>query len=309
MTISFTRVLLALVLIVTAAAAGADAPLRERLGHGRLMSNDYFGDGSDRWRTGAWTSSRVWGPGWSGAVPKSFGDLIELRLSSEILAPENLTRAANDDRPFAGALSVGAHTHFRWQGLDAALGADMVVTGSGTGLGSLQRAVHKALGVRVPSQETLDNQIAGGLHPTVVGELGRDLALMPRLNLRPFVEARAGAETLVRAGFDLTFGRVGPGELLVRENTTGHRYRVIENEEARGFSFLLGADMAKVTDSIYLPEDRGLELTDSRDRVRAGIHWQGESASAFYGLSYLGEEFETQSEGQLVGSIRINLSF
>jgi hypothetical protein len=36
-------------------AQPADAAERDRLGYGRLMTNDYFGDGSDRWRTGSWT--------------------------------------------------------------------------------------------------------------------------------------------------------------------------------------------------------------------------------------------------------------
>ncbi len=303
------RSLTALALSFVLIAPAADAGERTKLGYGRLMTNDYFGDGKDRWRTGSWTSSRIWGTGWDGTAPSTFGDLIELRLSSEIFAPDNLTNASVGDRPYAGALSIGAHTHFNWQGFEAAVGADLVLTGSDTGLGSFQRAVHKVLGVRQPSRDTLDEQIGNGVHPTIVGELGRDLTLAPRLHLRPFLEGRAGAETLVRAGLDLTFGTMGVGELLVRESVSGHRYRVIKNDDASGFSFLLGADIAHVSDSIYLPEDRGFELTDSRDRVRAGVHWQGEQASAFYGLTYLGEEFEAQKEGQIVGSIRFNLSF
>ncbi|MCX7567258.1 DUF2219 family protein [Sulfitobacter sp. F26169L] len=290
-------------------AQTVDAGERQRLGYGRLMTNDYFGDGKDRWRTGAWTSSRIWGGDWNGQRPGAFGDLVELRLSSEILAPDNLTRASAGDRPYAGALSIGAHTHFTWQGFDAALGADLVVIGADSGLGSFQRAVHKVLGVRKPSQATLDGQIGNGVHPTVVAELGRDLALMPRLHLRPFLEGRAGVETMVRAGIDLTFGTVGTGELLVRESVTGHRYRVIRNDANSGFSFLLGVDMAHVTDSTYLPEDRGYELTQSRDRVRAGMHWQGQRATAFYGLTYLGEEFKAQKSGQVVGSVSVNFSF
>ncbi|MGJ8594265.1 lipid A-modifier LpxR family protein [Sulfitobacter sp.] len=300
---------IALVLSLLLVVEPADAGPREKLGYGRLVTNDYFGDGKDRWRTGSLTSSRVWGSEWTGQSPARFGDLIELRLSSEIIVPSNVSRPAAGDRPYAGALSIGAHTHFMWQGFDAALGADMVVTGSGTGLGSFQREVHKILGATVPSQSTLDDQIAGGLHPTIVGEMSRELAVTPNLHLRPFLEGRAGAETLVRAGFDLTFGQVGRGDLMVRESVTGQRYRVVRNEEVTGFTFLLGADIAHVSDSIYLPEDRGYELTESRDRLRAGVHWQGHGSSAFYGVTYLGEEFEAQTEGQLVGSLRVKFSF
>jgi hypothetical protein len=235
--------------------------------------------------------------------------MVELRLSAEIFAPVNLDRPDAGDRPYAGALAVGAHTHFNWQGFETAVGADLVMTGSGTGLGSLQRAVHGLLGVQEPSGATLDNQIGGGFHPTLVGEIGRDLALTPSIHLRPFLEGRAGAETLVRAGFDMTFGGVGADDFMTRTSTTGQRYRVVRGQGETGFSFLVGADVAHVADSIYLPEDRGVELTPSRDRLRAGLHWQGDEASAFYGLTYLGEEFEAQTEGQVVGSIRINLSF
>lgn len=301
--------LVAVAVTLFAHTPAAVAGERQALGFGRLLTNDYFGDGKDRWRTGSWTVSRVWGSGWTGALPGTFGDLIEVRLSSEILGPDNLDRAAAGDRPYAGALSLGAHTHFQWQGFETALGADLVMAGPDTGLGSFQRAVHKVLDVRRPSTNTLDNQIGTGFHPTVVGEVARTVSLASGVHVRPFMEGRAGAETLVRAGLDLTFGTVGLGELLVRDGVTGQRYRVISENAAPGFSFLLGADIAHVADSIYLPEDRGYTLTDSRDRLRAGLHWQGERAAAFYGLTYLGEEFEAQKEGQLVGSIRINLSF
>jgi hypothetical protein len=301
--------LIALALSLIMVAPAAQATERHSLGYGRLMTNDYFGDGKDRWRTGSWTSSRVWGPEWTGKRPAAFGEVIELRLSSEILAPDNLENPAAGDRRYAGALSLGVHSHFMWKGFEAALGADMVITGSGTGLGNFQRAVHKALDVRAPSESTLDDQIGGGVHPTLVTEIGRDLMLSPRLHLRPFLEGRAGAETVVRAGVDLTFGTLGAAGLLVRESVTGHRYSVISDPASSGFSFLLGADIAHVSDSIYLPEENGFQLTETRDRLRAGVHWQGGQATAFYGLTYLGKEFEAQKEGQVVGSVHINLSF
>lgn len=301
--------LIALTLSLTMIASSPEAQDRSKLGYGRLVTNDFFGDGEDRWRTGSLTSSRVWGSEWNIDGPRPFGDLIELRLSAEVIAPVNVARPAQGDRPYAGALSVGAHTHFKWQGLDAVMGADLVVTGSGNGLGSFQRAVHGVIGARQPSRSTLDDQIPGGIHPTFVGEVARDLELAPNVRMRPFLEARAGAETMVRAGLDLTFGSVGTGELMVRESVTGQRYRVIRDESFTGFSFLLGADIAHVADSVFLPSGGGLELTPNRERLRAGVHWQGGEASAFYGLTYLGEEFGAQDEGQIVGSLRVKFSF
>ncbi|AXI47790.1 DUF2219 domain-containing protein [Sulfitobacter sp. SK012] len=290
------------------ALSPAQAEDRSRLGYGRMFTNDYFGDGKDRWRTGSISSSRVWGPTWQGQVPQGFGELIELRLSAEVLAPDNLETPDVGDRPYAGSITIGAHTHFGWNGFDMSTGADLVLTGSGTGLGSLQREFHELFGMQVPSDEVLDNQISG-IDPTLVVEMARTLDLSDQVTLRPFLEGRAGAETFVRAGFDLTLGNIGQGELLIRENTTGQRYRVIQNSDNGGFSFVVGADMAQVAKSIYLPEDQGFDLTGSRDRVRAGVHWQGDSASAFYGLTWLGKEFEGQDDDQVVGSIRVNFRF
>ena len=72
---------------------------------------------------------------------------------------------------------------------------------------------------------------------------------------------------------------------------------------------VLGADMAKVFDSVYLPESRGYELTDSRNRARLGFHWQGKKNAFFYGVAWLGEEFESQRESQVTGAIRFDVKF
>tara|TARA_R110002049_G_scaffold23781_3_gene84472 strand:+ start:82486 stop:83403 length:918 start_codon:yes stop_codon:yes gene_type:complete len=303
------RLIAAALLAPLVALSPAHAGDRQRLGYGHLITNDFLGDGQDRWRSGAVSSSRIWGPTWTGTAPAGFGELVELRLGMAVLAPDNLRMPAVGDRPYAGTLSAGLHTHFSRQGYDISLGGDLVFTGPNTGLGSLQRAFHDLLDTTGPSSTMLDNQIGNGVHPTFVGEVGRSVDLGHNMRLRPFVEARAGAETLLRVGADLTIGDIGQGELLIRDITTGQRYRSIQNPDLGGFSFVLGADIAHVADSIYLPENRGFVLTDRRDRLRAGVHWQGDGASVFYGVTWLGREFEAQTEGQLVGSLRVNLRF
>jgi hypothetical protein len=94
------------------------------------------------------------------------------------------------------------------------------------------------------------------------------------------MEAALGAD-LVRAGLDLTVGLIGRGELLVRESVTGHRYCVIRNEGLSEFFFVLGRDVADVTQSIYLPDEDGFEVTPNRDREQAFLHWQGAQGVAF----------------------------
>jgi hypothetical protein len=282
---------------------------RTRLGYGRLITNDFFGDGRDRWRTGSIASSRVWGPEWTGQAPAGFGRLLELRLGAEIIAPDNIRNPDPGDRAYAGALSIGVHTHFQKGQTEFAMGSDLVVVGPQTGLDDFQDWFHDAFGIRRPSDLVRDTQIGNSITPSVVFETGQSFDLGSRTTLRPFVEGRAGVETLVRAGFDLTFGELGRDELLVRDSVTGQRYRAITSDWT-GYSFVLGADLAHVTASDFLPDDRGIGLSSSRERLRAGVMWQGESGlSGFYGVTYLGEEFEGQPEGQFVGSIRFRLGF
>lgn len=281
---------------------------RSVLGYGRLTTNDLLGDGYNRWRTGSITSSRVWGYEWAGTAPLQFGALLETRVQGQIISPADLVQANPTDRPHAGILSVGVHTHFNRGAFEFAVGMDLVVIGPQTRLDNLQSELHNIFGVPEPSTGVLALQIDNQVRPTFVAEMARVYRLGKRIDIRPFAELHAGAETLARVGVDLTIGQVTRNELLSRESVTGQRYRVIYRS-APGVSFVIGGDVAAVSDSVYLPENRGFRLTSSRNRARIGVHWQGENASIFYGLTYLGREFEAQPEGQIVGSIRLKFNF
>lgn len=286
----------------------ATSTRRRALGYGRLTSNDVIGDGQDRWRTGSVTMSRAFGYEWTGVAPSGLFQLIETRAQGQIIAPDSLTAVNLRDRPYAGALSLGVHSHSNHGGIELALGADLVILGPQTHLDDVQTELHKLVGAPAPDAAVMALQIPNTFRPTAVVEIGRSYSFGDAVQLRPFAEARAGDETLIRVGADLTFGSVGRGELLSRESITGQRYRLIYRS-APGYSLTLGGDIAYVSSSVYLPEDRGYQLTGHRDRVRAGIHWQGENASAFYGLTFLGREFTGQDEGQVVGSVRVKLRF
>lgn len=292
---------------VFACAHSVSAEGREMLGHGRLISNDLLGDFKDRWQSGSVASSRVVGYGWNGFLPDRPFDILEYRLGGQVMTPEDFRNPDDGDRPFAGALSLGLHTHFQRGGTEFALGADLVVTGPQTGLGDLHTGLHDMLQQNPARPSVLDDQIEDGFHPTFVGETGRQFAVGQGI-IRPFSELRWGAETLARVGADLTFGPVGQGELLVRDPVTGQRYRSVY-EYVPGMSYVLGGDLAWVDSSVFLPEDRGYEAEKSRARVRAGIHWQGERNATFFGVTYLSEEFKGQDEGQMVGSIRLRVKF
>ena len=303
------RIFLAALVAVSCLSSLADAQERKRLGYGRLITNDIIGAGQDRWRTGGVQASRVWGPAWTGTAPEGIGQLLELRSGAEILAPDDIRNPAAGDRPYAGAISVGLHTHFQRGQTEFALGGDLVFVGPQTKLDEFQDTFHDAFNIVRPSDTVKSAQISNAINPTLVFEMGQSFATGARSSLRPFVEGRAGNETLLRAGLDFTLGELGQGELLVRDSVTGQRYRTILGDWT-GHSFVFGADVAAVSDSAFLPEDRGFIAQDTRSRMRAGVSWQSETGiSGFYGLTYLGEEFEGQGEGQFVGSVRIRVPF
>lgn len=298
------RVLMACLLCVLPFASLAQE--RQTLGWGRLFSNDALGDLHDRWRSGSYTVSLMRGPEWTGALPSTPGSLLEYRFSGSTLTPANLENPRADDRRYAAPLSLGLHTHFNWRGIEASLGADLVATGPQTGVGGFQSWLHGLLGVPKPD---LDDPLGNAFYPTLRGELGRSFAISDQTTLRPFVAAQAGVETYVRAGGDLIIGSFGTGALMLRDDTTGQRYRAIQGERTPALSFTLGGDVAHVFSSALLPEGGTAVATATRGRLRAGLAWQGETASAFYGLTYLTPEFDSQPEGQLIGSVNLNFRF
>lgn len=297
-----------LAVMLSAAAVRADeAPIRQ-LGFGLLVVNDSFGDMRDRWQSASVATSRVYGRGWDGALPERPGAVVEVRFGTQIIHPANLAKPGLD-RLYAGAVSLGLHTHFALQGWDMAMGGDLVMTGPQTGLDDLQSDLHDALGLVGPSAAMRAAQVGDGLHPTLVLEAGREIS-MAGGRLRPFVEARAGAETLLRGGVDLMFGPsvTRGGDLMVRDPVTGLRYRAV-TAGATGLGVMLGADVAHVADSVFFPASSPVAMETTRARLRAGLGWQGERMGAFYGLTWLSPEWRDQPGGQVVGAWRVNFRF
>lgn len=278
---------------------------RRTLGVGRLFSNDYLGDNLDRWRTAAYSLSLLRGSAWQGELPTRPFEVMEYRFGTAIFAPSSLRTPADPDRRYAGTLSFLAQTHYRLGAFETSFGAGVAAVGPSTGVGEAHRRLHKLLSA--PRPTILGQQLGDDLIPFVTAELARPVEL-GGLGLRPFVEARAGDETLMRAGIDLDFGARERGALWLRDDATGQRYVGISGNSEPGVSFQLGADLARVWDSVWLPEG-GPEAEPWRQRLRAGIAWRGESWGVFYGLTWLSPEFEGQPEGQVLGSLRFRMNF
>ena len=278
------------------------------LGWGRMFNNDALADMQDRWHTGSYSVSQVRGFYWRGTLPTQLFDLWEIKAEGAIIAPDDLINPSPDDRRYAGALTFGVHSQVDWQGMETNIGADLVFTGPQTGISAFQNAAHNALGL-LSGDAAYDNQIDNGIYPTLTGEIGKNFTLGKGVTFRPFAGASAGIETWARIGGDLTVGHFGEGAVMLRDDTTGQRYRAVAGDLATGYSFILGGDLAMVWNSALLPDGGAAVMSGTRDRLRLGMQWQGETNAIFYGLTYLGPEFESQPEGQVVGSLNIQLQF
>lgn len=301
------RCLFLLLALLVPLGTVSDAQSRELLGVGRLFSNDYLGDGRDRYQSGSYVRSYVRGPSdWDGSA-QDFGTIREYRLRSAIIASDGIG-AAPGDRPYAGVLSFGVHSHFGQDTFRGAVGVDITGIGPQTGVSRFQEGAHDRLGLA--QVRFTDRQLDNAFHVGLTAEAADNVQLARNITARPFAELQIGPEDIARFGADVVLGSDIASDILIRDVTTGHLYRGTEDADIAGFSFVLGADLAAVANSIYFPEDRGVIPTDRRGRVRAGMHWQSESdTTVFYGLSYLTPEFEGQPEGQLTGSLKLNFNF
>ncbi|MFD1808334.1 hypothetical protein ACFSHQ_09965 [Gemmobacter lanyuensis] len=99
----------------------------------------------------------------------------------------------------------------------------------------------------------LGSQIPDGVHPTANLEIGKDLTLGSAV-VRPFLEAQVGVEDYLRVGADVILGRFGRDGLFTRDTVTGHRVLGISALPEQGISLTLGGDVARVFDSVYLPD-------------------------------------------------------
>jgi len=288
-------------------ATTGQAAEKKMLGYTRILNNDVIGDARDRWRTGSYQISAFRGEPWTGARPQSFGDLIEFRLRGEIIAPANIVSPAVGDRLYAGTYAFGVHSYSENNGREINLGVGVAVVGPQTGLADLQAKIHDLVGVAPPAAAGFE--VGNSMRPTAYAEVGQNKTLAGNSRVRPFVELQAGLETLARIGVDFTIGGYGKNDLLIRDVVTGQRMPGIMHGSDKGISLIVGADVAYVADSIYLPRDLGYQLSDVRLRARAGVNYEVAKGAVFYGVSYLSEEFRGQPNGQVVGSFTWRRNF
>jgi hypothetical protein len=295
-----------LLLICLSYAEPTVADNRDVLGIGRLFTNDYLGDRADRWRSGSYQVSIMRGEHWAGSPPAGLGQLLEFRLRTEIISsgPDS---GVVPDRPYVGSISLGIHNHMALGPTQLSFGADLVAIGPQTGVSDFQEKFHEQFSL--PGPRGVSTQLDDAYHLSMLAELSHSLKLNDFVTIRPYAELQLGVEEMARVGGDIIAGPIGHTDMLVRDLGTGQLIRSIEAGQP-GAAVLLGADWAYVVGSVYLPETMGYVAQEDRFRGRVGLHWQlAPRVSFFYGLTYLSKEFVGQSEGQLLGGLKLNFTF
>ena len=279
------------------------------VGHHRIFTNDYFGDGRDRWRTSSYSLSYTLGD----KDELEYGDLrpstsVELRLRAEIIAPADLTDLASfDDRPYVGIIALGAFKHIDWRNNEVAFGGELVFTGPQTGIGDYQAWAHSGIGATIPAGR--EDQFPNGIYPSAFASIARQVKIQDRFMARPYFEAQAGYETFARAGADFFFGNDLSDRFLQRASTTGHLQTGIKHRDTYGATFVVGGDVTYVSNSVLLPESQGYKKTPIRTRARLGILASLGKGDLFYGWTLMSKEFEKQKQPQALGSISIHFKF
>lgn len=281
------------------------------LGQSEIFNNDFLGDGHDRWRTGSAASSFSFGIDPRETKTVDLFETMEYRLRFEMITPHNLQAGlANQERPYVGAIALGAFSHLKRDRFDAVVGGELVFIGPSTGVSAFQTFAHDGFGIPGVGTQLESTQLSNRVLPSVYASFSRTRNAngSPSI-LRPFLEAQAGAETYLRVGVDAVWPPSGDDVMYVRDLVTGQLIPHLHGASFTGTTFIVGADVAHVARSEYLPRDRGVTLSKQRTRVRAGVHHQWQKFGLFYGMTLLGKEFEGQSEAQRVGSLELSFNF
>ena len=294
------------VLVLLPCLSFASSLHAEELGWAWGLSNDSIGDWHDRWQSSSVEIARLQGTAWQGRAPTRFGYLLELRFRSDILTRERWNIVVPSDRRHAGVLSFGIHSYAERNEFEMRAGVDLTVIGHQTGLYAFQTQLHELLGFTIPNLAgvfEIEDQISIDLSGEVAMRFD-----FGDIDFIPFIEARLGTEDMLRVGVDFELGLGFADDLSLRTVATGQRIPYGLGAGGTGLTLTVGADTAIVNESVYLPSDLGYVLTP-RHRIRGGLRYTKNNLSVFYGLSWLGEEFEAQSSGQFVGTIHVSTRF
>jgi hypothetical protein len=272
-----------------------------------FFTNDYIGDGHDRWRSGSFTTFF----GFEG--DRTGGWAHDFRLRTEIISPWGSDEQPNNsDRPYAGMIGLGAFVNERIGLTEINIGGEVVMMGDQTGLQSFQDGFHELFGFDGYTSDGASHvKIEDSFGAMMSAEAATSYFVGSEGALRPYLSAQFGYETFLRAGVDFIWGNYSFAEQFVRDPVSGFIQPSSSGRASamEGFSFIAGVDYTAMTDSDLFPEHSDVDLKPGRFRGRLGVQGKIGAASVFYGVTHLTEEFESQVEGQTVGTLSVEFPF
>ncbi len=287
--------------ILAAASASAD-PTKSS-----FFTNDFFGDGRDRWRSASYTLFL----GFEGE--NTGGVAHDIRIRAEIISPwGSRNQPTGNDRPYVGMLGLGVFVNESFGQLQYNVGAEILATGDQTNIADFQQGFHDLTGIAGYLPKDMPHEHVGdSVTGMVSAEFARGYTLAEGFYFRPFVGAQVGYETFGRVGFDILVDGYADAKRYVRDPISGFLQPASPERASKmnDMSFLLGADYSYVTHSDFFPHWSDVEMTNERLRARAGVQVRIRKVSTFFGITYLSKEFESQVESQTIGVLSLEFPF
>lgn len=296
------------IFLALALSTGAVSAQNVLIGRAAALNNDYLGDNEDRWQTASYSSTWMFSSSIQ-ARNMGIGPRFELRARGQIVTPQRLNAAPRaGDRPYAGYAGVAGFSHYEFGNVDVIAGAELGLLGPSNGIGNLHVSLHDILGENEP--QGWATQVSDKFVFTPVVEAGYSFGGQGgSIMVRPFVNAQMGLEDIVRAGVDVSIGINRDLAQPLRDMITGHRYPVRYDGGLQQIQLAFGVDVGSVQGSEFFPTGSLATAKDQRTRVRGSIFAPVGVVDLNYGLTWMSEEFETQSDPQLLGSVGVDFRF
>lgn len=145
---------------------------------------------------------------------------------------------------------------------------------------------------------------ARGLSPHGLVENDQRLRLNRQFALRPFARLRARRDRANRSGAD---AGIGTSRLFLVARETAANRAIPPFSGAQRYSLVLGADrfLAEAHANIIA----GPGQAHRQDRLRAGLNFQEDDVTLFYGMTWFGQTRSSAPVGEVLGSFLLRLRF
>ncbi len=329
-------------------AALAGRPAEDDVQRGTMsiyFENDLF-TGTDRFYTNgvklSWSSADLEKfadtPYASGLLPlidhipfinsSSYQKNLAFSVGQNIYTPDDTesTERLENDRPYAGWLYLGLGFIWKNAAVRNSLAINIGVVGSWSYAEEAQRLVHETRGLAVP--RGWDNQLHNELGVVAVYErtwrwprherrVGLDWELLPHVgaavgNVATY--ANLGGEFRVGLNLPDDFGTAGIGPAATTSTPVERGQTAERARFDLGLYVFARADGRAVAHNIFIDGNTfGSSASAERKPLVAdlsvGTSLNLHNTKITYAVTYRSEEFEAQKEGQLFGSVTLNLTF